>query len=95
MPQRNPKLVASLLAEIDTHLNSEDDLGKSAGGDGWASGSAGVQSPFQGDGEGLEALDMDAARRAKVLREALRSMNKGVPSTDATNAATISVCTQT
>ena len=26
MPQRNSKLVASLLAEIDTHLNSEDDL---------------------------------------------------------------------
>ena len=28
-------------------------------------------------------MDGDAARRAKVLREALRSMNKGVPSTDA------------
>ena len=36
----------------------------------------GVQSPFQGDGEGLEALDGDAARRAKVLREAWKTMNK-------------------
>ena len=42
MPQRNPKLVASLLAEIDTHLNSEEDLGKSAGGNGWARESGGA-----------------------------------------------------
>ena len=54
-----------------------------------------MQSPFQGDGEGLEALDGDAARRAKVLREALRSMNKGVPPTDAQMQQTIAVCTQT
>ena len=70
-PKENPKLVASLLAEIDDHLNDDD------GND---YNNSGLKSPFQGEGEGLDGLGANDAKRAKVLREALRSMNPKEPS---------------
>ena len=62
---RQPNLVASLLAEIDEHL------------DGTGSSRPPVSSPFiEEEDRGLSGLDGEAGRRAKSLREALRSMKQ-------------------